>query len=516
MSKQTLNTIKSWFNTGFKPLQQQFWDTFDSFWHKDEIIPAANIENLEIRFGEKADNDSLTRHIHDLSAHGLDRKAGLGNQNNFLVENTFLQKIRAPEINTDSGLDFNLDKKGQVGVKGFSGKLSFDTTDGTLSFSNTPSAQQASTDPSFSGSTVKITQTGDLYTPGTLNAAGLSLNANFHQHIKPAIASSSEDTILFLPKEDGTLSRKEDIPVVSAGNNITITGNGLNLVINAAGGGGEDTSLITTVTYEELKGLIQTKSLIPGKEYQISDFQSTFVYGEHSVNGLSEGLVYGSVVYSGPIEPLIVMAITPVKFYSVARSAEYPEDEIIYTTENLFGGILSSTKGTILRRTDTGLKNTANFDYRRTKFRTNKGEPKNALNLVSNCTINASGFYGSIMPVIIGRMKNSELFSINGDIMSSLIDSYLNMDMCRIHSSRMDVYKCYVKGAVFSSYINFVGGATLNSICARIGHVNTPIQNVMLIINRYGTSCIVGTKDYYGLYMQENDAAGVRISNRLN
>lgn len=66
----TLNTIKNWFKTGLKPTQQQFWDTWDSFWHKDDLIPASRVENLNGRFNEKADLEAFMTHVRDLSAHG--------------------------------------------------------------------------------------------------------------------------------------------------------------------------------------------------------------------------------------------------------------------------------------------------------------------------------------------------------------------------------------------------------------------------------------------------------------
>lgn len=41
-----INTILSWFMTGKKPTQAQFWSTLGSFWHKDETIPQNSISNL--------------------------------------------------------------------------------------------------------------------------------------------------------------------------------------------------------------------------------------------------------------------------------------------------------------------------------------------------------------------------------------------------------------------------------------------------------------------------------------
>lgn len=55
MAKVSLNTIKNWFLTGLKPTQQQFWNTWDSFFHKDDEIPQASIENLQESFDAKLD-----------------------------------------------------------------------------------------------------------------------------------------------------------------------------------------------------------------------------------------------------------------------------------------------------------------------------------------------------------------------------------------------------------------------------------------------------------------------------
>jgi len=59
MAKTTINTIKQWFKTGLKPTQDQFWNWMDSFWHKDELIPQKNIEDLSTTLSSKADADQL-------------------------------------------------------------------------------------------------------------------------------------------------------------------------------------------------------------------------------------------------------------------------------------------------------------------------------------------------------------------------------------------------------------------------------------------------------------------------
>lgn len=59
MAVTALNTIKNWFKTGLKPTQAQFWATWDSFWHKDQSIPQANITNLEQDLLLKQDKEGL-------------------------------------------------------------------------------------------------------------------------------------------------------------------------------------------------------------------------------------------------------------------------------------------------------------------------------------------------------------------------------------------------------------------------------------------------------------------------
>lgn len=59
MAKVDLNSIKNWFKTGLKPTQAQFWNTWDSFFHKDDTIPQESIEGLQDSFDEKADAELL-------------------------------------------------------------------------------------------------------------------------------------------------------------------------------------------------------------------------------------------------------------------------------------------------------------------------------------------------------------------------------------------------------------------------------------------------------------------------
>ena len=69
MAKQSLNNIKNWFKTGLIPTQIQFWDTWDSFWHKDDSIPASSIQGLDNLLSSKAENADFQAHLNDENAH---------------------------------------------------------------------------------------------------------------------------------------------------------------------------------------------------------------------------------------------------------------------------------------------------------------------------------------------------------------------------------------------------------------------------------------------------------------
>lgn len=48
MPKQSINTLKNWFKRGLKPLEVQFADWLDSYWHKDATdIPVSAVQDLQ-------------------------------------------------------------------------------------------------------------------------------------------------------------------------------------------------------------------------------------------------------------------------------------------------------------------------------------------------------------------------------------------------------------------------------------------------------------------------------------
>lgn len=47
MAIRSVVQLKAWFVTGAKPLQDQFHDWLDSFWHKNDAIPSASVTGLD-------------------------------------------------------------------------------------------------------------------------------------------------------------------------------------------------------------------------------------------------------------------------------------------------------------------------------------------------------------------------------------------------------------------------------------------------------------------------------------
>jgi hypothetical protein len=61
--KVSLDTMKSWFKKGLYPTESQFASVFDSFWHKDDAIPMASVQNLT----QTLNNKASAYHKHEMS-----------------------------------------------------------------------------------------------------------------------------------------------------------------------------------------------------------------------------------------------------------------------------------------------------------------------------------------------------------------------------------------------------------------------------------------------------------------
>lgn len=91
MAIQTLQIIKSWFRKGLYPTENQFSDTWDSFWHKSEdLIPMSRIDGLNDTLNTKAEAAVIAPIIER-----LDTLEDAMQEIELLADNTFLS-IHAP------------------------------------------------------------------------------------------------------------------------------------------------------------------------------------------------------------------------------------------------------------------------------------------------------------------------------------------------------------------------------------------------------------------------------------
>ncbi|MEY4902832.1 MAG: hypothetical protein RLZZ292_647 [Bacteroidota bacterium] len=59
MPIQVRATLKSWFKKGLKPLETQFADWIDSYWHKNDAIPISSIDNLNNTLNQYVTNTQI-------------------------------------------------------------------------------------------------------------------------------------------------------------------------------------------------------------------------------------------------------------------------------------------------------------------------------------------------------------------------------------------------------------------------------------------------------------------------
>lgn len=64
-----ITTILNWFKTNLQPTEAQFKATLESFRHKNEKVPVADVEGIDDLISQKADADKLNSHIQDNSRH---------------------------------------------------------------------------------------------------------------------------------------------------------------------------------------------------------------------------------------------------------------------------------------------------------------------------------------------------------------------------------------------------------------------------------------------------------------
>ncbi len=124
---------------------------------------------------------------------------------------------------------------------------------------------------------------------------------------------------------------------------------------------------LTALEHSELVTLINENEMIPGMNYLITDYKTTY---DQPVSGDS---------MEGELEPIVVRAISDNELDPIAISTIHPKDILYYNVDSDAGiavgtgsfiqTVPGATKGFIYRRIDTIVNNDLPFDFRQVKFR---------------------------------------------------------------------------------------------------------------------------------------------------
>ena len=229
------------------------------------------------------------------------------------------------------------------------------------------------------------------------------------------------------------------------------------------------------ILYADLVTLKNSGGLTPNMKYKITNYRTTyFFYNDNNAS------------YTGPIEPLIVMAMTNTLLYPVCYSESYPEDVIYYNIKNPNGyGVLY---GYIYGRIDTKLNNTFSFDFRGSRCR------RWALN-VTNAHVDGNAVY----------VKNSVVrHSTNGTIYIKLTNTTgLFTDTTKWYS----LPSIFKNGAYISHQKNSLD----------IGEINIPVNNLSFAdFPMFVTDAsALASDNYYSLPDEMGNVSGNAILNHF-
>lgn len=200
-------------------------------------------------------------------------------------------------------------------------------------------------------------------------------------------------------------------------------------------GGGQ--SAPQSVTYAQLMDLVNGNLLVPTRQYLITDFASRFckftlLYDDATkINSFDIDYSEGNR-YSGPNEPILVVAKTTNTILDRAYSTLYPNHVLNYTLNNITTGVTVSDKGTILRRVDLVRNVNINFDFmamRCSRQSDNGNLPRLAI-LIEKCVNfygDFVGYYGATNACYVYDVLNNSQFSSDyftkGIALGAMIDS---------------------------------------------------------------------------------------------
>lgn len=124
-------------------------------------------------------------------------------------------------------------------------------------------------------------------------------------------------------------------------------------------------NITTNIIYTDLVNKKMSGELITGMSYKITDFQTIYDQPDFNYDGTPKT---NPVVKTGPIEPIIVTAISPNELGVDAFQEDHPNDTIKYILEFTTPITGTVTKGRIIKRIDDR-GNESDFDHRNVLFK---------------------------------------------------------------------------------------------------------------------------------------------------
>jgi len=154
-------------------------------------------------------------------------------------------------------------------------------------------------------------------------------------------------------------------------------------------------------TYDELKTMRDNDTLVAGRKYGITDFQTIHV------------IPYTTTVNTGPIEVLVLTADNVNSFNQHAISLSYRYDDLIYDFNNdMCEDGVTPRPGKIIYRYDTQNNVSTYYDYRVVKFRRWKLIPvhyNNSTTYTKNFMVqDSSRYYVSVRDDNVGNALNDD------------------------------------------------------------------------------------------------------------
>lgn len=122
---------------------------------------------------------------------------------------------------------------------------------------------------------------------------------------------------------------------------------------------------IIDILHEDLKILISEAKLEKGQKYRITDFQTIYDQPDYDSDKIAKTTV---LTKEGPIEPIIVLALTDSVLSTQAYQEDHPKDIVEYILDFTTPVNNIETKGRIIYRKDEW-GNETDFDHRNVLFK---------------------------------------------------------------------------------------------------------------------------------------------------